>query len=201
MTLSNPSSRPISVRCETAPGTTNPANGQDAPNSGDYQNNRTTVIFPIGSISQSFNVTVNGDNLDEPNETFLVNLSSPSNATLGDDQGVGTITDDDPTPTLSISNATPEPVTEGDSGSTLASFTVTLSATGSQLIVVTYATANGTATGGTGGAGDYGIMSGKLLFPPGSALTQTVQIPVNGDTIGEANETFFVNLLNPQNAT
>ena len=41
---------------------------------------------------------VNGDLLDEINETFFVNLSTPSNATIGDAQGVGTITDDDPLP-------------------------------------------------------------------------------------------------------
>ena len=33
--------------------------------------------------------------LDEPDETFFVNLSNPSNATIADGQGLGTITDDD----------------------------------------------------------------------------------------------------------
>ncbi|MDQ3813230.1 MAG: hypothetical protein M3347_04685, partial [Armatimonadota bacterium] len=201
VTLDRPSSRPVSVRFATAPGTTNPANGQDAPDSGDFQNRRAVVTFPIGSTSRDVAITVNGDNLDEADETFFVNLSNPTNATIDDGQGVGTITDDDPTPTLSIGNALPSPVTEGNSGSTPASFTVTLSAASGQQVVVTYATANGTATGGTGGAGDYSIKSGKLLFKPGDPLTQTVQVRVNGDTIGEANETFFVNLLNPQNAT
>ena len=39
---------------------------------------------------------VNGDRLAEPNETFVVNLSSPTNATIADGQGVGTIVDDEP---------------------------------------------------------------------------------------------------------
>ena len=39
---------------------------------------------------------VNGDLLDEANETFIVNLTNPTNATIADGQGVGTITDDDP---------------------------------------------------------------------------------------------------------
>ena len=43
-------------------------------------------------------VTVNGDLLDEANETYFVNLSSPVNATIADGQGQGTITDDDPLP-------------------------------------------------------------------------------------------------------
>ena len=43
---------------------------------------------------------VNGDLLDEANETFFVNLSNPSNATIADAQGLGTITDNDPLPSL-----------------------------------------------------------------------------------------------------
>ena len=53
--------------------------------------------------------------LDEANETFFVNLSSPVNATIADGQGVGTITNDDPPPTISIDDVT---VTEGNGGTT-----------------------------------------------------------------------------------
>ena len=56
--------------------------------------------------------------LDEANETFFVNLAEPANATIADAQGLGTITDDDPTPTLSINDVT---VTEGNSGTVNAS--------------------------------------------------------------------------------
>ena len=41
-------------------------------------------------------MTVNGDSLDEADETYFVNLSNASNATIEDGMGVGTITDDDP---------------------------------------------------------------------------------------------------------
>ena len=51
--------------------------------------------------------------LDEANETYFVNLTSPVNATIADGQGLGTITDDDPPPELSIDDVT---VTEGNSG-------------------------------------------------------------------------------------
>ena len=54
---------------------------------------------------------VNGDRLGEPNETFFVNLSSPTNATIADGQGVGTILDDEPR--ISINDVT---VTEGNTG-------------------------------------------------------------------------------------
>ena len=51
--------------------------------------------------------------LDEANETFFVNLAGPTNATIADGQGLGTITDDDPLPTLAINDVT---VTEGNAG-------------------------------------------------------------------------------------
>jgi hypothetical protein len=60
---------------------------------------------------------------------------------------------------------------------------------------VQYATANGTALAGV----DYLAMSGTLNFSQGSTLTVTV--PIIGKTLKEANETFFLNLSNPVNAT
>ena len=53
--------------------------------------------FAAGETTKTVAVPVNGDLLDEANETFIVNLANATNATIGDGQGVGTITDDDPT--------------------------------------------------------------------------------------------------------
>ena len=53
------------------------------------------LVFPVGTTSLPVNVTVNGDTVPEPNETFFVNLSSPVNGVIGDAQGVGTILNDD----------------------------------------------------------------------------------------------------------
>ena len=58
-----------------------------------------TLTFAPGETTQTITVPVNGDVLDEADETFFVNLSSPVNATIADGQGVGTITDDDAAPT------------------------------------------------------------------------------------------------------
>jgi serralysin len=49
-----------------------------------------------GETSKTISVLVNGDRLPEPNETFIVNLSGATNATITDGQGVGTIFDDEP---------------------------------------------------------------------------------------------------------
>ncbi len=105
----------------------------------------TTITFGSGVTTQTFTVPVAGDTLDEPNETFFVNLSSPSaGLTIEDTQGLGTINDNDPTPSLSINDVS---VTEGNSGTTNASFTVTLSAASGQTVTVNHATADGTASG------------------------------------------------------
>ncbi|MBV9924143.1 MAG: DUF4214 domain-containing protein [Acidobacteria bacterium] len=152
----------------------------------------TTLTFDPGVTSQTVNVPVIGDALDEPDETFTLNLSSPTNATIGDGQGLGTITDDDDTPTLSINDVS---VTEGNAGTTAAAFNVALSAPSARAVSVSYATADGTATAGS----DYIGTSGTLTFNPGETL-KSVTVNVNGDVTNEPNETFFVNLSNATNA-
>ena len=87
-------------------------------------------------------------------------------------------------------------VTEGHTGTTQATFTVTLSpANATQAVTVSYATANGSATAGS----DYGAANGTLTFDP-SVATRTISVTINGDTTSEPNETFFVNLSQPVNA-
>ena len=88
-------------------------------------------------------------------------------------------------------------VPEGDGGPTLATFTVTRSGVTSMTSMVTYMTADNTAMTTDN---DYQTSSGTLTFAPGDT-SHTVDVTVNGDTKLEPNETFFVNLSNPQNAT
>ncbi len=61
------------------------------------------IVIPAGSTSTTFSVNVLGDTLFEPNETFVVRLSNPVNATIKDGTGVGLITDND----SSLSGALP----------------------------------------------------------------------------------------------
>jgi predicted extracellular nuclease len=51
-----------------------------------------------GNSTSAFVVTVNGDTTLEPNETFFVNVTNVTGATVADGQGVGTIANDDFTP-------------------------------------------------------------------------------------------------------
>jgi large repetitive protein len=96
-------------------------------------------------------------------------------------------------PSLSINDVS---LTEGDSGTKAATFTVTLSAASSLTVTVGFATANGTATAGS----DYQSTSGTLTFAPGQT-TQTINVLINGDQLFEPDETFFVNLSGATNAT
>ncbi|TNJ32880.1 beta strand repeat-containing protein, partial [Arenimonas terrae] len=156
-------------------------------------NTLTGQTIPAGSSTYTFTVQVNGDALNEPSETFFVNVTNVVNAVVVDGQGVGTVVNDDPLPSLTINDVN---VVEGNAGTVNAVFTATLSAASGQTVTVNYATADGTATQ----PADYTSTSGTLTFTPGQT-TRTMTIPVNGETVPEANETFFVNLSGAANAT
>ncbi len=187
VTLSAASGQTVTVGYATANGTATIVDG-------DYLAASGTLTFAPGVTTQPVNVTVNGDVKDEANETLLVNLSVPTNATILDSQGIGTITNDDGAPTLSINDVS---VAEGNAGTATLGFTVSLSAASGQTVTVGYATANGTATIADG---DYLAASGTLTFAPG-VTTQPVSVTVNGDVKAEPNETLLVNLSVPTNAT
>ena len=70
---------------------------------GDYTaKTLTSQTIPAGSSSYSFTVLVNGDGTTESNETFFVNITNVTGATIGDGQAIGTILNDDCTPTHTI---------------------------------------------------------------------------------------------------
>jgi glucose/arabinose dehydrogenase len=96
-------------------------------------------------------------------------------------------------PTISINDVS---VSEGNSGTTTAGFTVSLSNASSQTVTVNYATADNTAHAGT----DYVNASGTLTFTPGQT-SQNISIAINGDVLNEETVTFNVNLTSPTNAT
>ena len=79
-----------------------------------------TLTFTTGATSQTLTVSVTGDTTDEPHETVIVTLSSPTNATLPDGgaSGTGTITDDDDAPTVTLAVA-PGSIAESGGTATL----------------------------------------------------------------------------------
>jgi hypothetical protein len=152
-----------------------------------------TVSFPPGTTNQTVSVPVLGDLLNEANETFRLQLVHATYATLPGSGAIGTILNDDALPTLSINDVA---VVEGNAGTSQAVFTVSLSAVSGQNVRVSYATANSIATAGA----DYAARSGLVDLLAG-ATSIHIAITVNGDVLTETNETFFVNLSSPVNAT
>ncbi len=87
VSLSSASTQAVTVNYATADGTAT------APS--DYQATSGTLSFAPGEISKPITVLVNGDTMVEPNETFTVNLSGATNATITSGIGTGTIINDD----------------------------------------------------------------------------------------------------------
>lgn len=153
-----------------------------------------TLVLANGQVTNSFNIPILNDALDETDETVNILLSNPSPGVFltPNSSAVLTILDDDATPTLSIDD---DAQFEGNLGTTQFSFHVSLSAASGQTVTVNYATATGTATASQ----DYAFASGQVTFQPGETL-KSVPVTVIGDLTPELDETFFVNLSNPVNA-
>jgi hypothetical protein len=185
--LSGTSTQAVSVNYVSANGT--------AAAGSDYTALTGVLNFAAGEMSKTITVNVAGDMDVENDETFFVNLSAASGATIADGQALGTILNDDTLvlPTVAIGDVS---ANEGNGGTTSFTFTVTLSAASSQTVSLNYATSNGTASAGN----DYAAISGMLYFGAGET-NKTLTVSVAGDTIVESNETFFINLSGVNGAT
>jgi hypothetical protein len=194
LSLSAPSSQTVSVHYATADDTASAAGG-------DYQAKAGTLTFAPGVTNQTVTVLVNGDRLGEYDEDFLLLLTNPTNAFVGDIKGVGTIVDDEPLVGIDFG---PLVVTEGNTGTTSAVFTVHLSAAYDAPVDVNFSTAEGdtqwwydfpyywqppAATSGS----DFQAASGTLTFAPGQTV-KTITISVNGDRLPESDEYYSLDL-------
>lgn len=174
VTLSRPNpSSAITVDYDTIAGTATPEV--------DYTPASGTVTFPAGDTSEPVTVAVAGDVLDEFDETLRLVLSNPSGAVLADDQGVGTIGDDD-TAAVSIDDVT---LREGHSGTAAATFTVSLSKASVRPVTVALTTFDASATA----PGDYEALTDTATIAAGE-LAASVEVRVVGDQSYEADEEF-----------
>ncbi len=183
--LSHPSSSVATVGYETASATAT------APS--DYSATSGTLTFNPGETSKPVTVSVTGDPVDEADETLNMKLLSPSNTVLADAQGLGTIVDDDATPSVSIADLT---VTEGNSGFTPEPLVVSLSNPSSESVEVGFDTDDATATA----PGDYVAQTGTVTIGAGE-LQSTIVVNVVGDTVNELDENYSVFLTSTTNAS
>jgi len=184
VTRTNVAAGAFTVDYETANGT--------ATAGSDYAATSGTLSFTDNQVQAQVTVTINDDGTPELDETLFLNLSNATGgATIADNQGVGTILNDDGTPIqVSINDVS---IVEGNSGTSLLTFTVTRTG-GTGAFDVNFNTQNGSAVE----PGDYLANSGTLSFGVGQN-SQTISITINGDTIPESTEAFQVLLSGATN--
>jgi uncharacterized repeat protein (TIGR01451 family) len=191
VTLSNPVQSGVTLSVNSAFGTATAADFTPVVGG--------TVIFaPNSTASQTVTVAITNDALDENDESFtltLSNLVATGDVILGDAVATGTILDDDPSPTLSISSPS-QP--EGNSGTTSMDFVVSLSTVSGRDVMFTRATQDGTATVANG---DYVPLPAAQATIPAGELSISIPVLTNGDTTFEGDESFSLDITDVVNAT
>jgi tripartite motif-containing protein 71 len=180
VTLNQAAPAPVKVTYTTADGT--------ATSPSDYTAKSGTLTIPTGATTASIPITIKGDTVVEPDETFTVKLTgvTPSSTALGRLVATGTILNDDVNAAITIGNAQ---IPEGNSGTKALTFPVTLDRPAPAAIKVAYSTADGTAVA----PGDYTAKTGTLTIPAG-ASSGAITVNILGDSVVEPDETFAVNL-------
>lgn len=187
ISIDNPSDTDITVDYATSDDSASTADN-------DYINVATTqATIAAGSFSTQLAVQVSGDSTVEGNESFFVNLSNPSGAGFLDNQGIGTIINDDQAQ-LSIDDVSHS---EGDSGNTSYTFTISIDNPSDTDITVDYATSDDSAT--TADSDYIALATTQATINAGETSTSVI-IQARGDIQVENDESFFVNLSNPVGA-
>jgi len=180
--------------------------GQTALPGSDYTAGAGTLTFAPGTTAQTITVPILQDNLFEGAETFRIDLATPTNATIADGVGIGTIRDDgtgsggtdNDTPTLAVSS-----LTVSDQSAGFAVFVVSLSNPSAGATGVNLALAAGTATGGGVDYGAAGATNLQVSTDNGATWSNAtgatiapndtyvlVRTPITADLLNEVSETF-----------
>lgn len=160
----------------------------------DYTLAAGTLTITAGNTSANINVPLTNDIAVETDETIIIDLASPSGATLeGNTQHTFSINDDDNSRKINFTASS----SDGDEGTTPVSLTIQInSADATNPTTVDYSVTGGTATGG---GPDYTLAAGTATITATNTTT-TLDIVVNEDVIDETNETIEITLTNPTNS-
>ncbi len=162
----------------------------------DYTLANGVLTITSGNLTGDITIaSIVDDLIDEPNETVVVTLSGPTNATLGTNtQHTYTITDNDGTPTVAFTTT----ASNGLESVSSADLEVSLSGLSGSNVTVNY-TVTGTATGG---GTDYTLANGVLTITSGNLTGDITIASIVDDLIAESpDETVVVTLSGPTNAT
>jgi len=155
----------------------------------DYDNTPIDVTFDDGEDTATVAIPNTQDDVVELDETIDLEVTAISGTLIGT-QNTATLTVlDDDSATLSIDDVV---LAEGDAGTTVFTFTVTLAGDVDVPLGVSFATMNGAAQDENGDV-DYLSATGRLNFA-GADEQRTIAITVTADDVLEPDEDFFVNL-------
>lgn len=190
--LSKPSTQDVTVQARLIPET---ADSSDV----DFDffsavRTTTEVVIPAGQTTYELFVEQNDTEAGETDETYVLELSDPTNALLagGEDtyRTAGVILEEEQTGANGRNLFVSDPVIrEIDGAGGEAVFEVRLSRPISEEVRLDYATFDGTAQAGT----DYRERSGSLTFESGVTV-QYVRVPLIGDNREESSETFSLSV-------
>jgi predicted extracellular nuclease len=152
----------------------------------------TLLTIDEGNSSQQMSILINGDLVNEPNESFTLEIDTLVGATAGTLIGTGTIENDDGATPIAVSIDDPG-VTEGDAGTSNLSFTVSLD-TPAPVGGISFdiATMDGTAIAGD----DYIARSLNNQTITEGQSSYNFDVQIIGDLVNEATESFSVTLSN-----
>ena len=154
----------------------------------DYSLPASPLTILAGSTSASLSLTPADDAADEPNETVILTLGTPVNATLGArNRQIVTITDNDPP---RIAFATDRSSAEENAG--VVDLIISLSSAHTQNISLPFS-----ISGGSAGDADYTAISSSPLTIPAGASSLRLSLNLNDDALNEANENIIVTLGTP----
>lgn len=152
-----------------------------------YTSSSGTLTFLAGETTKHLTIVSLADSKYAPDVTFTLSLTT--NGVMY--PATGTIVNTDTQPTVSVS-ADASSVTEGGT----AIFHFTLDHASAVDVQVSYATANGSATGGS----DFAASSGTATISAGT-LTSGISVVTYDDSADETDETFTMQITSAVNAT
>ena len=158
--------------------------------SDDYTFTDNTVVFAAGETEKDITITAEPDDISEPDETFsieITNVTGGSAYYISPETEELTITDNNGTPTISMSAST-NTFSEENGSSTI---TVSIDPPASETVTV-----NIEASGGTASSGEYDLSQTNISFAP-EETSKEVTLTGNGDSVYEGNETLTLQLTDP----
>ena len=158
-----------------------------------------TATITAGNTTGTLTLAVNNDNLFEDNETVVINISNPTNASIGATETMTiTIEDNDNAPTVRF--AVGADAAASDATTDQESVTVTLSAVSGKETTIPYTIGEASTVTSTGIYADHNLTAGNLVIPIGSLTGNITYNPVADGTY-ENDEILIIDLGTPTNAS